>query len=116
MENMSICTVIPVERPKRKLIYLPSKSATGYLSYCEEVGCDWEGLQNSIPEKFDTAAILELPEFLQEYGYSNIASGVEVPLDYSKPFLCKVFLKTATFSPISSKYKSQPSQPHSNGE
>lgn len=85
MESTSICTVMPVSRPKRKLIYLPSKSATGYLSYCEEVGCDWEGLQNSIPEKFDTAAILELPEFLQEDGYSNIASGVEVPLDYSKP-------------------------------
>ncbi|MBR3954802.1 MAG: helix-turn-helix transcriptional regulator [Clostridia bacterium] len=85
MESTSICTVIPVSRPKRNLIYLPSKSATGYLSYCEEVGCDWEGLQNSIPEKFDTAAILELPDFLQEDGYSNIASGVEVPLDYTKP-------------------------------
>ncbi len=84
VENTSICTVIPVNRPKRKLIYLPSKSATGYLSYCEEKGCDWEGLQNSIPEKFDTAAILELPDFLQEEGYSNIASGVEVPSDYSK--------------------------------
>ncbi len=85
MENASICTVIPVNRPKRKLIYLPSKCADGYLSYCEEVGCDWEGLQNSIPEKFDSAAILELPDFLHEEGYSNIASGVEVPLDYSKP-------------------------------
>ena len=85
MESTSICTVMPANRPKRKLIYMPSKTATGYLSYCEEAGCDWEGLQNSIPEKFDTAAILELPDFLQEEGFSNIASGVEVPLDYSKP-------------------------------
>ena len=85
MESTSICTVIPVSRPKRKLIYLPSKLATGYLSYCEEVGCDWEGLQNSIPEKLDTAAILELPDFLKEECYSDIASGVEVPLDYEKP-------------------------------
>ncbi len=85
MDNISICTVTPVNRPKRKLIYLPSKSATGYFSYCEEVGCGWEGLLNSIPEKFDTAAIVDLPEFLQEEGFSKIASGVEVPYDYDKP-------------------------------
>lgn len=85
MDMTPICTVTPVSRPKRKLIYLPSVSATDYLSYCEEVGCDWEGLLNSIPEKFDTAALIELPDLLCEDGKSNIASGVEVPLDYEKP-------------------------------
>ncbi len=85
MDNTSICTVTPVNRPKRKLIYLQAKSATCYFSYCEEVGCGWEGLLNSIPEKFDTAAIVDLPEFLQEKGFSKIASGVEVPFDYDKP-------------------------------
>lgn len=85
MDVTSICTVTPVNRPKRKLIYLTSRSATDYLSYCEEVGCDWEGLLNSIPEKFDTAALIDLPDFLHENGISKIASGVEVPLDYEKP-------------------------------
>ena len=85
MDATSICTVTPVNRPKRKLIYLTSRSATDYLSYCEEVGCDWEGLLNSIPEKFDTAALIDLPDFLHEKGISKIASGVEVPLDYEKP-------------------------------
>lgn len=85
MKNTSICTVTPVHRPKRKLIYLPSVSATGYFSYCEEVGCGWEGLLNSIPEKFDIAAIADLPEFLRENRYSKVASGVEVPIDYDKP-------------------------------
>ena len=85
MDATSICTVTPVNRPKRKLIYLTSRSATDYLSYCEEVGCDWEGLLNSIPEKFDTAALIDLPDFLHENGISKIASGVEVPLDYEKP-------------------------------
>lgn len=85
MDTTSICTVTPVNRPKRKLIYLTSHSATDYLSYCEEVGCDWEGLLNSIPEKFDTAALIDLPDFLHENGISKIASGVEVPLDYEKP-------------------------------
>ena len=87
MDTTSICTVTPVNRPKRKLIYLTSHSATDYLSYCEEVGCDWEGLLNSIPEKFDTAALIDLPDFLHENGISKIASGVEVPLDYEKPLL-----------------------------
>ena len=85
METTAICTVTPVTRPKRKLIYLPSHAATGYFDYCEEMGCEWEGLLNSIPEKFDAAALLELPDFLQTEGESKIASGVEVPLDYEKP-------------------------------
>ena len=85
MDTTTICTVTPMNRPKRKLIYLTSNSATDYLSYCEEVGCDWEGLLNSIHEKFDTAALIDLPGFLQEESISKIASGVEVPIDYEKP-------------------------------
>ena len=81
----TVCTVTPVSRPKRKLIYLKATSATDYLTYCNEVGCEWEGLLNSICEKFDTAALIELPDFLQKEGESKIAAGVEVPLDYEKP-------------------------------
>ena len=55
-----ICMVTPVERPKRKLLFLRSVNATDYFSFCEEKGCEWDGLLNSIPEKFDTAALLEL--------------------------------------------------------
>ena len=77
-------TVTAVERPARKLILLRSTTATDYLSYCEEMGCDWEGLLTSIPEKFDAAALLTLPPELVEPGTGNTASGVEVPLDYSK--------------------------------
>lgn len=85
MNTTSICTVTPVNRPKRKLIYRTSKFATDYLTYCEEIGCDWEGLLNSIPEKYDTAALINLPNFLQEKGTSKIAAGIEVPIDYEKP-------------------------------
>lgn len=85
MDTTTICTVTPVNRPKRKLIYLTSKSATDYLSYCEEVGCDWEGLLNSIREKFDTAALIDLPATLQEKGVGRTAAGVEVPFIYQKP-------------------------------
>lgn len=84
-QNTCMVMVTAQERPKRKLIYLQSKNARDYLSYCQEMGCEWEGLLNSIPEKYDTAALLELPEFLLEEGFSKTAAGVEVPLDYDKP-------------------------------
>jgi AraC-type DNA-binding domain-containing proteins len=78
-------TVTAVERPARKLILMRSIKATEYLSFCEEVGCDWEGIFNSIPEKFDTSALFTLPPNLITSGTGNTASGVEVPLDYDKP-------------------------------
>ena len=52
----TIITVTPIARPKRKLIVLRSKQAEDYLSFCNEMGCDWAGLFNSIPEKIDTEA------------------------------------------------------------
>lgn len=86
-QEQKICmvTVTPQVRPKRKLIYLQSRTATDYLSYCREMGCEWNGLLDSIPEKYDTAVLLELPEFLVEEGFCKTAAGVEVPLDYDKP-------------------------------
>ncbi len=77
-------TVTTVERPARKLIFL-RYNATDYFSACEEVGCDWEGFYNSIPEKFDTAAGGRLPMILIKPGTGGNAFFVEVPLNYSKP-------------------------------
>lgn len=77
-------TVTVVERPARKLIFLRVPTATDYFAACEEVGCDWEGFYNSIPEKFDTAAGGRLPTSLIRQGTSGHAFYVEVPLDYSK--------------------------------
>lgn len=77
-------TVTVVERPARKLIFL-RHSAADYCSGCEEVGCDWEGFFNSIPEKFDSAAEGRLPKFLIQPNTNGHAFFVEVPLDYNKP-------------------------------
>jgi len=77
-------TVTVVERPARKLIFLRT-AGRGYFEDCEEVGCDWEGFYNSIPEKFDTAAGCHLPPFLVKPGTSGAAFCVEVPPDYGKP-------------------------------
>ena len=78
-------TVTAAERPSRNLIILRSKAATDYFSFCEEVGCDWEGMLNSIPEKLDNAALITLPNHLVCAGTSATAAGVEVPLAYAKP-------------------------------
>lgn len=78
-----ICTATAKFKSERKIIFKRAKYATGYLSYCEENGCDWEGLLNSIKEKTDTAAIIDLPDNLIKSGYSRIAAGIEVPADYN---------------------------------
>jgi AraC-like DNA-binding protein len=78
-------TVTAVERPARKLILLRSVNATDYLTFCEETGCDWRGLLDSIPEKQDFPALLTLPSTLMKPGTGNIASGICVPLEYDKP-------------------------------
>jgi len=83
----TIVTATVVERPARKLVLQRAKTTQGgdYFAYCEEMGCDWEGLLGSIAEKFDTPALLTLPPNLVTLGTSNTAAGVEVPIDYVKP-------------------------------
>lgn len=77
-------TVTVVESPARKLIFL-RHNGTDYFSGCEEMGCEWEGFLNSIPDKFDTAAEGRLPKFLIRPNTNGRAFFVEVPLDYCKP-------------------------------
>ena len=77
-------TVTLAERMERKMIILRSKRAQDYFSYCEEVGCDWEGVLNSVAERFDNAAIITLPQHLIAAGTSTVAAGIEVPADYAK--------------------------------
>lgn len=73
--EMSLCMITAQERPERKLVYLPSKKGEDDFSYCEEMGCEWEGLLNSVAEKFDTASLMKLPDFLVEAGYTKAAAG-----------------------------------------
>jgi hypothetical protein len=80
-------TVTAVERPVRKLILLRAKETKDgdYFAYCEEMGCEWEGLLNSISEKFAPAALLTLPQNLVTPSTSDTAAGVEVSVDFNKP-------------------------------
>lgn len=81
-QTSAVVTVTPISRPRRKLIVLRAERATEYLSFCEEMGCEWMGLFNSIPEKIDTCALVELPAHMTRAGTSPVAAGVEVPDGY----------------------------------
>ena len=83
MTNNRICTVTFIHRPKRKLIFLPAQSGTDYWSYCQERGCDWEGLLSSIPSKLDMPALLFLNPAIVPQGFSNCAAGIEVANGYT---------------------------------
>ena len=80
----TIVTVQEVDRPVRKLMILRSKKAEDYMSFCGEMGCDWEGMMNSVAEKYDNAALLELPKHLVTAGTSAFVAGIEIPADYAK--------------------------------
>ena len=79
-----IVTVTMIERPARKLLLLRSKNGSDYMSYCEEMGCDWENVMNAFESRFDDAAIATLPKSMVMKKTSATASGVEVPTDFSQ--------------------------------
>lgn len=85
--SIIVCNTYIVSRPARKLILFRSQKAEDYWSFCQEKGCEWFGYLNSNEEKFDTPAILTLPESLVEKNTGKIAAGIEVPESYETDLL-----------------------------
>lgn len=83
VQMSEIVTATIIQRPKRKMIIMYSKSGTDYFSFCEEKGCDWEGIFHSIPERLDMPAYLTLPPGMRPEGCAEGAVGVEVPASYN---------------------------------
>lgn len=74
-----------LERPRRKLLFLPGRNATHYFAYCEEVGCQvWDDLKD-IQEAIHEPMGLWLPDSLRPEGTSTYAQGVEVAAEYAGP-------------------------------
>lgn len=78
-------TVHAAARPARKLLILRSKGAADYMSFCAEMGRDWEETMNAEAEKFDIPALVELPKSMVKPGTSALAAGIELPLDHAEP-------------------------------
>ena len=81
MNNIVTATV--AQRPARKLVVLYSKTGTDYWSFCQEQGCDWEGLLLSIKGRLDIPALVSLPPAMMPTGGGIAAAAVEVPADYN---------------------------------
>lgn len=75
------CTVTIVDHPAARVLLQRAARATEYWSYCDEKGCEWEGLLASIPERLCPPALLTLPTQLTTPGASKVAAGVELPAD-----------------------------------
>jgi AraC family transcriptional regulator len=84
-EGAQVVFVQIIERPRRKLLFLPGREATHYFAYCEEVGCEvWDtlsGIRDAIHEPMG----LWLPDCLRPEGTSTYVQGVEVGVDYAGP-------------------------------
>ena len=72
-----------IDKPKRKVMIKRGKTATGYMEYCEEVGCDIWGLLVSMKSLCGEPVCLWLPEAYIKPGTSQYVQGVEVAEDYT---------------------------------
>ncbi len=70
-----------IDKPKRKVIIKRGKTATEYMKYCEEVGCDIWGLLVSMKSLCGEPVCLWLPEAYIKPGTSQYVQGVEVAED-----------------------------------
>ena len=70
-----------IDKPKRKVIIKRGKTATEYMKYCEEVGCDIWGLLVSMKSLCGEPVCLWLPEAYIKLGTSQYVQGVEVAED-----------------------------------
>lgn len=81
-EMKNAVTVTFQKRPARKMVVKYSKTGVDYWSFCQEQGCDWEGLLLSIPERMDIPAFLSLPPAMIPEGMASGAVGIEVPANW----------------------------------
>lgn len=72
-----------IDKPKRKVIIKRGKTATEYMKYCEEVGCDIWRLLVSMKSLCGEPVCLWLPEAYIKPGTSQYVQGVEVAEDYT---------------------------------
>jgi AraC-like DNA-binding protein len=85
METTNTVFVHVVDRPARRLIVQRAKKAAGYWEYCEEMGCDAEGILTSLKGASSEIMGLWMPAHLRPAGTSEYVMGIEVPAGYTGP-------------------------------
>lgn len=72
-------------KPKRKLYLIRTLAATGYESFCEEIGYNWYERLVGGSDTVDNRAMYYLPEKMCDDGYSRICGGIEVAYSSQNP-------------------------------
>ena len=72
-------------KPKRKLYLIRTLAATGYESFCEEIGYNWYERLVGVSDTVDNRAMYYLPEKMCDDGYSRICGGIEVAYSSQNP-------------------------------
>lgn len=70
-----------IDKPKRKVIIKRGKTASDYMKYCEEVGCDIWGILVSMKSLCGEPVCMWLPKAYIKPGTSEYVQGVEVEED-----------------------------------
>ena len=83
MSEVKSVFVQVIEKPERSVIIKRGKTATHYVAYCEEVGCDVWGLLCSIKSISGEPVCLWLPPQFMLPDTSVYVQGVEVATDYA---------------------------------
>lgn len=83
METVKNVFVQPIEKPARKVLIKRGVSASDYMTYCGEVGCDVWGLLLSIKSISGEPVALWLPPAYKTPGTSEYVQGVEVAENYA---------------------------------
>ena len=82
MENVQNVFIQLVHKPERKVIIKRGKTAKGYWTYCNEVGCDVWGILVSMDSLCGEPVCLFLTEQYIEPDTSIYVQGVEVSVNY----------------------------------
>ena len=82
MGNLQSVFIQLVHKPERKVIIKRGKTAKGYWTYCNEVGCDVWGILTSMDSLCGEPVCLMLTERYIEPGTSTYVQGVEVDVAY----------------------------------
>ncbi len=85
MNNANTVFIQATDRPARKMVVQRGKKASGYWEYCEEMGCDVEGVLASIKGALGEIVGLWMPQGFRPAGTSEYVMGVEVPADFTGP-------------------------------
>jgi AraC-like DNA-binding protein len=81
-ENQRAVTVTVAPKPDCKLILKRGLKSAGYFEFCEEMGCDWWEILETVPGALDKVTFLLLPPHMILHGTSKASVALEMPADY----------------------------------